>query len=83
MENCSVLFSNSEVNYIIGKKKCSKSFEYKIRSGIKKKINKLVSFELPFLIENGVIDKQLIDSFFNNIKIYKLPTLGKEEFNFF
>lgn len=58
----------------------SKSYEYKIKSGIKKKINKLVSFELPLLIESGLIDQQMIERLFSstNINNYMLPNLGKE-----
>jgi hypothetical protein len=81
MESCSVLLSNSEVDYLIGKKKCSKSFEYKIKSSIKKKINKLVSFDVPFLIENGLIDKRMVEDLIGNTNITNnmLLNLGKEK----
>jgi hypothetical protein len=76
-----VIFSKAEVNWLTRNKQLSKSFEYKIKYSIKKKINKLVSFELPLLIESGLIDKQLIERLFNNTNInnYMLPILGKEK----
>ena len=61
----------------------SKSYEYKIKSGIKKKINKLVSFELPLLIESGLIDQQMIERLFSstNIDDNMFPLLGKTQVN--
>ena len=77
----SILFSKSEINYILNCKVLSKSFEYKIKSTIKRKINKLLYFELPLLIENGLIEKQMIESLISNtsINIDMLPRLGKEK----
>jgi hypothetical protein len=81
VKNRPVLLSTSEMNYIIGNKKFSKSFQYKIKSSIKKKITKLISFELPLLIESGQIDRQLIERLFTstNINNHMLPILGKEK----
>jgi hypothetical protein len=75
------LLSNSEFNYLVGKKKCSKAFEYKIKSSIKKKINKLLNFEMPLLIESGLIDNKMIVGLISNANINNnmLPNLGKEK----
>ena len=56
----------------------SKSFEYKIKSTIKKKIDKFVNFELPLLIQHEILDKQLIQNIIDNPN-NMLPILGKEK----
>ena len=76
-----VIFSKAEVNWLTRTTQLSKSFEYKIKSNIKKKINKLISFELPLLIESGLIDKQMIAGLISNTDINNnmLLNLGKEK----
>ena len=70
--------TSTELEWLLGKKHISKSFEYKIKSTIKKKIDKFLNFELPLLIQNGILDKQLIQSIIDNPN-YMLPILGKEK----
>jgi hypothetical protein len=48
-----VLLSNSELHWLLGDINVSKSFEYKIKSSIKRKIQALTEFELPLLIRNN------------------------------
>ena len=43
------LLSKAEVQYLQGQKQVSKSYEYKIKSIIKRKISKLIENELPLL----------------------------------
>jgi len=43
------LLSKAEVQYIIGTKQVSKSYEYKLKSVIKKKLSTLIEKELPLL----------------------------------
>ena len=59
-------------------KQLSKSFEYKIKSTIKKKINKFLNFELPLLIQNEIVDKQLIQEILDNPNDMLL-SLGEEK----
>jgi hypothetical protein len=78
----SFLLSKSEINYILNSIVLSKSYEYKRKSTIKKKINKFVTFELPLLIKTGLLDKQLIQSIMKDDVINNsdmLPELGKEK----
>ncbi len=48
-----VLLSKSELRWLRGDIKVSKSFEYKIKSSIKRKIQTLTELELPLLIKNN------------------------------
>ena len=72
------LLSKTELEWLLGKKQLSKSFEYKIKSTVKKKINKFLNFELPLLIHNEILDKQLLYDILDNPN-YMLPILGKEK----
>ena len=70
------LLSKTELEWLLGKKQLSKSFEYKIKSTVKKKINKFLNFELPLLIHNEILDKQLLYDILDNPN-YMLPILGQ------
>jgi hypothetical protein len=48
-----VLLSSSELRWLLGNINVSKSFEYKIKSSIKRKIQTLTELELPLLIKNN------------------------------
>jgi hypothetical protein len=48
-----VLLSGSELRWLLGDINVSKSFEYKIKSSIKRKIQILSELELPLLIKNN------------------------------
>ena len=43
------VLSKSEVLYLKGQKKVSKSYEYKLKSILKRKISNLISKEIPLL----------------------------------
>ena len=45
------LFSKSEIQFLQGQKQVSKSYEYKIKSIIKKKTSTLMYKELPLLVK--------------------------------
>jgi hypothetical protein len=47
------LLSNSELRWLLGDINVSKSFEYKIKSSIRRKIQILTELELPLLIKNN------------------------------
>jgi hypothetical protein len=48
-----VLLSKSELHWLLGDIKVSKSFEYKIKSRIKRKIQTLTELELPLLVKKN------------------------------
>lgn len=47
------ILTNSELDWLTGKKKVSKIYEYRIKSDIKKKIAILKQLELPLLAKHG------------------------------
>jgi hypothetical protein len=49
------LLTNTEIEWLLGKIKVSKSFEYKMRNSIKRKVQTLTEFELPLLFNNKFI----------------------------
>ena len=70
--------TKTELDWLLSTKQISKSFEYKIKSKIKRKIEKFLIFELPLLIQNEILDKRLIQSIIDN-PYSILPFLGKEK----
>ena len=80
MNNRPVLLNRSELNYIRGNKKFSRSFEYKIKSQLKKKILLFLENEFPLLIQSGLIDVNNLLSYINNNN-NMLLNLGKEQFS--
>ena len=48
-----VLLSKTELQWLLGDIKVSKSFEYKIKSRIKRKIQTLTELELPLLVKKN------------------------------
>jgi hypothetical protein len=77
MENRSILLSNSEFDYLFNNKQFSKSFEYKIKSQLKKKISIFLESELPLLLQSGLISFNDLLHFihYNNM----LLNFGKEK----
>jgi hypothetical protein len=51
-----VLLSKSELHWLLGNINVSKSFEYKIKSSIKRKIQTLTELELPLLVKNNFVN---------------------------
>ena len=50
------LLSKAEVQYLQGHKQVSRSYEYKLKSIVKKKLSKLIDKELPLLSSNANFD---------------------------
>lgn len=71
-----VLLNKSELNYILENKKFSKSFEYKIKSQLKKKILIFLENEFPLLLQSGFIDVNKLLAYINN---NMLLNRGKEK----
>ena len=49
------LLTRKERDWLVGKLDLSKSYEYRLKSSIKKKIQTFVNLELPLLIKNKLI----------------------------
>ncbi len=50
------ILTNSEFEWLTGKKKISKIYEYRIRSDIKKKLQIFQQLELPLLSQSGFLN---------------------------
>jgi hypothetical protein len=51
-----VLLSRTELYWLLGKTIVSKTFEYQIRSRVKKKIKTLMELDLPLLVKSNFVD---------------------------
>ena len=56
------MLSKAEILYLQGQKQVSKSFEYKIKHSIKRKVASFLNTELPLLQENHILDLTSIKS---------------------
>jgi hypothetical protein len=54
-----VLLSRSELQWLLGNTRVSKTFEYKMLSNIRRKIQALTAIELPLLIKHNLVSYQL------------------------
>ncbi len=50
------MLSKAEYQYLQGQKQVSKSFEYKLKHSIRKKVASFLNNELPLLQENYILD---------------------------
>ncbi len=50
------LLTRSEVDWLLGKKEVTKSYEYYLRSTIRRKLKTFKELELPLLMKEGFIE---------------------------
>lgn len=65
-----MLLSQTEREWLLGNNKVSKGYERKIKSGIRKKIDNFKKFELPLLIQSGLITYPVVTESCNNVTKY-------------
>jgi hypothetical protein len=53
------LLSRSELQWLLGKSTVSKTFQYKMLSNVRKKIQALVDIDLPLLRKNNLLSFEL------------------------
>ena len=74
------LLTRKERDWLLGKLDLSKSYEYKLKSSIKRKIQTFVNLELPLLIKKNFIishDPESLGTGFGNGNYYDNSSLGK------
>ena len=64
------LLSKTELEWLLGKKHLFGSYNRKIKSQIKKKLETFEKFELPLLIEKGLISLPTVTKFGNGATKY-------------
>ncbi|MGB9167408.1 MAG: hypothetical protein WCB31_00605 [Nitrososphaeraceae archaeon] len=62
-----MLLSQTEREWLIGNTKISKGYERKIKSAIRKKVENFKKFELPVLIESGMITYSDVTDYSNAV----------------
>ena len=60
------ILTNSELEWLTGKKQVSKGYERKIKSDIRKKIKIFQEMDLPLLIKSGFLTNQSVTAFSNS-----------------
>ena len=74
-----VLLTRKERDWLLGKLDLSKSYEYRLKSSIKKKIQTFVNLELPLLIKNNIIifyEPESLEAGFGDGAYYNDSSLG-------
>jgi hypothetical protein len=61
------LLTRTEIQWLLGRVKISKQYQYRIRSDIKQKIKTLIDLELPLLVQKGIIDKTDLSKYTQNL----------------
>lgn len=64
------LLSRTELEWLLGKKQLLASYNRKIKSQIRKKLDNFEKFELPLLIEKGLISLSAFTKFGNGVTKY-------------
>ena len=64
------LLTKTELDWILGTIQLSGNYNRKIKSQIRKKINNFENFELPLLIEKGLIAFSPVTKFSNDVTTY-------------
>ncbi len=64
------LLSKTELEWLLGKKQLPGSYNRKLKSQIRKKINNFQNFELPLLVEKGLISFSPVTKFSNGVTKY-------------
>ena len=59
--------SKTELEWLLGKKHVSGSYNRKIKSQIRKKLENFENFELPLLIEKGLLSLSAVTKFGNGV----------------
>ena len=64
------LLSKTELEWLLGNMQLSGNYNRKIKSQIRKKINNFQNFELPLLIEKGLISFSPVTKYSNGVTKY-------------
>ena len=64
------LLSKKELEWILGKTQLSGSYNRKIKSQIRKKLENFENFELPLLLEKGLLSLSSVTNYGNGVTKY-------------
>jgi len=63
------LLTRTEIKWLLGNVKVSKSYQYRIKSDIRKKIRNFTELELPLLLKQEIINGFDLSKFTQNLRI--------------
>jgi len=75
----SALLTRTEIQWLLGKIKVSKPYEYRIKSDLKKKLKIFTELEIPLLIEKGFIDNNDLSKYPQNLMTN--PQINNQNFS--
>ena len=75
------LLSKTELELLLGKKQLSGSYNRKIKSQIRKRLENFKKFELPLLIEKGLISFSPVTIFDNDVTKYSSADIHSSSSN--
>jgi hypothetical protein len=61
------LLTRTEIEWLLEKVNVSKSYEYRIKSDIKKKLKRFTELEIPLLIQKGFINNNDLSKYTQNL----------------
>jgi hypothetical protein len=64
------LLSKTELEWLLGNKQLTSSYNRKIKSQIRKKLENFENFELPLLLEKGLLSLSSVTKFGNGVTKY-------------
>jgi len=62
------ILTRTEIDWLSGRVKVSKSYEYRIKSDIRKKMKTFTDLELPLLLEKKIIDNFDLSKYTQNLR---------------
>ena len=71
MKECTIqpaLLARTEIEWLLGNVKVSRTYEYRIKSYIKKKLKTFIDLEIPLLIEKGFIGITDLSKYTQNLR---------------
>ena len=63
------LLTKTELEWLLGRVKVSKTYQYRIKSDLKKKLKTFTELEIPLLIKKGIIDSSRLRITTQNLMI--------------
>lgn len=72
------ILTRTEIEWLLGKVKVSKPYEYRIKSDIRKKMKTFTDLELPLLIKHRIIDDTDLSKYAQNLRTN--PQINNDHF---
>ena len=74
------LLTRTEIEWLLGELKVSKTYEYRMKSDIRKKLRTFSELELPLLLKERIIDRFDLSKYTQNLRTN--PKIANQDFSF-